>query len=874
MDYILDLTAQQINQNLKKVPELEQDINELSSDLNNNYALKTETPTKVSQLTNDKGYLTSVPSEYVTETELNAKGFLTEHQDLSAYAKTSEVNTNISAHNTNKTSHNDIRLLIQELTTRLNTVANSDDVDLDQLSEIVAYIKNNKDLIDGITTSKVNVSDIINNLTTSAANKPLSAAQGVALKALIDAIEIPTKLSELTDDSTHRLVTDTEKSNWNAKSNFSGKFSDLSNKPTTLSGYGITDGATKTEVDSKQPKGDYALKSELPTKVSDLTNDKGYLTSAPVTKVNNKTGAVTLTAEDVGAVAESELDSAIEDALAAAKESGKFDGASGKDGISTTHSWNGTTLTVTSASGTSSANLKGDKGDTYTLTSADKSQIAASAADLIPINDYAKKTEVNSSISSHNTATTSHNDIRLLIEGLTTRLNALANSDDTTLDQMSEVVAYIKNNKNLIDGITTNKVNVSDIIDNLTSSISNKPLSAKQGVELKKLIDAIDVPTSLSELSADSTHRLVTDTEKSTWNNKSNFSGKFTDLSNKPATLSGYGITDAATKTELNNLSTEVSGKQPKGDYVLSSNIPTKTSQLTNDSGFLTEISDAYKAEITQMVIESLGGNPIFGYVDKNNNIVVQGNLADGTYYVKYETDDETINIGNLVIDNNVYYSVTSTLTNCKSNNSTREVVAGSAYSATITANSGYKLKTVTVTMGGQNVSVTNGVINIASVTGNIVITAVAEVAIAYINQIPLSIGADGKPFNNGQGYKTGYRLSLSGGGESAQEGTEVTGFIPVTKDSVIRAKNIAYSDDVTRGVVGYDANFAKLSTGGGVGIGAFFGDNGYDDGNGVRRSWKLGMYSHFASDSLKYIRLCSTDINANSIITVDQEIK
>lgn len=35
----------------------------------------------------------------------------------------------------------------------------------------------------------------------------------------------------------------------------------------------------------------------------------------------------------------------------------------GKDGISVTHSWEGTTLIVTSASGTSSANLKGDKGD-------------------------------------------------------------------------------------------------------------------------------------------------------------------------------------------------------------------------------------------------------------------------------------------------------------------------------------------------------------------------------------------------------------------------------------------------------------------------------------------------------------------------------
>ena len=38
-------------------------------------------------------------------------------------------------------------------------------------------------------------------------------------------------------------------------------------------------------------------------------------------------------------------------------------GAAGKDGVSVTHSWNGTKLTVTSASGTSSADLKGDKGD-------------------------------------------------------------------------------------------------------------------------------------------------------------------------------------------------------------------------------------------------------------------------------------------------------------------------------------------------------------------------------------------------------------------------------------------------------------------------------------------------------------------------------
>jgi lysophospholipase L1-like esterase len=38
-------------------------------------------------------------------------------------------------------------------------------------------------------------------------------------------------------------------------------------------------------------------------------------------------------------------------------------GSNGRDGTSATHSWNGTVLTVTSASGTSSADLKGEKGD-------------------------------------------------------------------------------------------------------------------------------------------------------------------------------------------------------------------------------------------------------------------------------------------------------------------------------------------------------------------------------------------------------------------------------------------------------------------------------------------------------------------------------
>ena len=76
---------------------------------------------------------------------------------------------------------------------------------------------------------------------------------------------------------------------------------------------------------------------------------------------------------------------------------------------------------------------------------------------------------------------------------------------------MSEIVSYIKYNRSLINGIDTNKMDVSDIVNNLISNNTDKPLSAKQGRVLKSLIDAIIVPTKLSELENDSGYAKTTD---------------------------------------------------------------------------------------------------------------------------------------------------------------------------------------------------------------------------------------------------------------------------------------------------------------------------------------------------------------------------
>ena len=79
------------DENHRVVTDTEKATWNAKSDFSGSYNDLTDKPTNVSEFANDAGYLTSVPEEYVTETELNAKGYLTEHQDLSDYALKTDV---------------------------------------------------------------------------------------------------------------------------------------------------------------------------------------------------------------------------------------------------------------------------------------------------------------------------------------------------------------------------------------------------------------------------------------------------------------------------------------------------------------------------------------------------------------------------------------------------------------------------------------------------------------------------------------------------------------------------------------------------------------------------------------------------------------
>lgn len=163
--------------------------------------------------------------------------------------------------------------------------------------------------------------------------------------------------------------------------------------------------------------------------------------------------------------------------------------------------------------------------------------------------------------------------------------------------------------------------------------------------------------------------------------------------------------------------------------------------------------------------------------------------------------------------------SVTYALTNAASSNTASFVNYGGSYTTTLTANSGYALSSVTVTMGGTDITNTaynanTGLVSIASVTGDVVITAVAVVSRTDV--LRQSISSDGTPYNGGTGYKAGYRLNSSGN-EVAASGVYCSGFIPMVNTQTIEFEGIELPasnsvSNVNYTIHFYDSTFTRIS--------------------------------------------------------------
>ena len=155
---------------------------------------------------------------------------------------------------------------------------------------------------------------------------------------------------------------------------------------------------------------------------------------------------------------------------------------------------------------------------------------------------------------------------------------------------------------------------------------------------------------------------------------------------------------------------------QPTTSYTVTNNLTNATN--SNAATSITE-GDSYTATISANT----------GYHITSISCTMGGTQQTVT--------DNTINIasvtGNIVItataeqdQPTVYYTITNNLTNATNSNVATSVGGGYSYTATISANQGYHIISVVCTMGGVEQTVTNNTINIASVSGNIAITAIA----------------------------------------------------------------------------------------------------------------------------------------------------
>ena len=619
--------------------------------------------------------------------------------------------------------------------------------------------------------------------------------------------------------------------------------------------------------------------------INGVKTDTKAEVEVPVQSVNGQTGDVVLTASDVGA---------------------------------RPSTW------------TPSATEVGARPNTWTPTYADvgaeKSGAAASA------------------VISHNTNTGAHNDIRLELKALADRINAALDSDDTTLDELSEIVAYIKSNKDLIDAITTSKVSVSDIVDNLTSNISSKPLSAAQGVALKSLIDALRdskldasaltsaINTALAQAKAsgefdgadgkdgkDGTSVTVSSIESTTASggaNKVNFSnGKSLTVYNGKTPV--YGVDyfrgseiNSFKDAILNEIGTPMFGRvesSASGNTVILSgkDLDTGEYKIYYDMGAdkdpvyigLLEIDNneyvdvILPADRTGFTLSNASDRAAVGFEYTNTITAKDGykltsvaatmNNSTSGITITGDESSKTITIasvtGNIVIDavataeTVVNCSVTNTLTKCSTNNSATTVAKGNSYSATISPNENCVITSITVTMDGTNITssaVSGNAISIGNVTGNIVITAKA-----VTNQIPISTDANGNTFvgeNGGLGYKNGYRLSTSSGGEKKEAPNhELTGFIPCTYYSTLYVKNITTDASTLETCCWYDEN--KNYIAGGYTY-LLFGTV-----NGEVASGKTSAMSNDVlianKDKVAFIRIVAREITENSILTVDEPI-
>lgn len=148
--------------------------------------------------------------------------------------------------------------------------------------------------------------------------------------------------------------------------------------------------------------------------------------------------------------------------------------------------------------------------------------------------------------------------------------------------------------------------------------------------------------------------------------------------------------------------------------------------------------------------------------------------------------------------DRETFCGITQVLSHVHTDNPAVSILRGSRYDAGLTAEEGFALSDVRVTMGGMDITASayaNGKITIAAVTGDVVVTASAEAAVSakYV-EIPFT-------------YTGGYGLTSGGAPVLASENWIYSGYLPAMEGQTFRYVGDASAYSVYPCVCGYDEN-------------------------------------------------------------------
>ena len=385
---------------------------------------------------------------------------------------------------------------------------------------------------------------------------------------------VPEKVSELVNDSQYQT-----KANLDTALASKANASDIPTKTSQLAN--DTGFVTSTEVSAN-----YATKAEVPTKTSQLANDSTYQTKANLdTALATKADKSSLASKQDKLVSGTNIKTINSQSLL----------GSGNISIES-----GTSITVDSALSTTSENPVQNKVITNTLqTKANASDVPTKVSQLENDSKFATQTAVATGL-----ATKADKDSLTSLEGSVSTLETTVRNQDKSIIANAQAIqgkqdklvsgTNIKtiNNQSLlgsgnisIEGGGSAIVVDSALSDTSENPVQNKVITTKVNSlesSLGSKANASDIPTKTSQLENDSQYQT-----------KSNLDTALADYAKTSDVNSKNALQDTAIQNNADAIATINQTLATKAD---TSAIPTKVSQLENDSNFVTatDVSATY----------------------------------------------------------------------------------------------------------------------------------------------------------------------------------------------------------------------------------------------------------------------------------------